>query len=66
VLLLFALFGIGAAMLAAGMIVLPYRRRFQRRLDRNAFMVSTLFSSGIGALIVAGSGAFLCLALLGG
>jgi hypothetical protein len=63
---LLVLFGFGAAILAAGLIVLPYRRRFLRRLDRNAFLFSTLFSSGVGALIVGGSGAFLCLSLLGG
>ena len=59
-------FTLGALMLAAGLIVLPYRRRFLRRLDRNAFLFSTLLSSGLGALIVGGSGAFLCLSLFGG
>ena len=65
-LLLFPIFLVGAAMLAAGLIVLPYRRRFLRRLDRNAFLLSTLLSSGLGALIAGGSGAFICLSLLGG
>ena len=31
-----------------------------------AFLFSTLLSSGLGALIAAGSGAVLCLSLLGG
>ena len=66
VLLLILMFLVGALMLAAGLIVLPYRRRFLRRLDRHAFLFSTLLSSGLGALIVGGSGAFLCLSLLGG
>ena len=65
-LLLLGLFAVGATMLSAGLIVFPYRRRFLRRLDRTAFLFSTLLSSGLGALLVGGSGAFLCLALLGG
>jgi hypothetical protein len=66
VLLLLLLFAFGALMLSAGLILLPYRIRFLRRLDRMAFMVSTLFSSAIGALLVGSSGAFICLSLLGG
>ena len=65
-LLLLLIFGFGALMLSAGLIVLPYNRRFLRRVDRTAFLFSTLLSSGLGALIAAGSGAFLCLSLLGG
>ena len=59
-------FLLGAVMLTAGLIVLPYRRRFLRRVDRTAFLFSTLLSSSLGALLVGGSGAFLCLAFLGG
>jgi hypothetical protein len=59
-------FGFGALMLSAGLLVLPYRRRFLRRVDRTAFLFSTLLSSSLGALLVGGTGAFLCLSLLGG
>ena len=65
-LVLLLLFLFGALILSAGMILLPYRIRFLRRLDRMAFLVATLFSSAVGAMLVGGSGAFLCLALLGG
>lgn len=57
--LLAGTFSVGALMLAAALVLWPYRIKFLRRVDRLAFLLSTAVSGLLGAALAGGAGAFL-------
>jgi hypothetical protein len=55
---------LGAGLTVAASLIFPYERRFVRRGDRAAFLVSTVTTAVLGVIIFVASGVLLLVQLL--
>lgn len=63
-LILFGLWALGGLLLGAAILLIPYHRRFLRRLDRGAFVFTTGTAGLTGAGLVASAGSFIWMQIL--